>query len=233
MKHFRLLFFVSCALLFSACGYLGTAAKPGQAVDQDLAGAQPAGVEGAKDDGCGPSTIPPLDPKHVTSVSGRMYPPILGSGDPTTAADARKAGFDFRAPQSIPGDRTLRAFFADYADDADGGRTLYEVRAYYSDLTISDTDALPDFFKAGGIMLLERTPIGTTVQGLVKAAGDRVTTVSIGPFAGALTWADDLYGSDSIRPYDVWLDDGDYDIKIVGETSTPEEVVDMARSIYC
>jgi hypothetical protein len=124
----------------------------------------------------------------------------------------------------------LRVLLADYAEV--GG--IYEVRAYYGNREISDSDALPEFFEVGGILLLERTPTGGgTARDRVKAYGDRATLVSVGTFDAVLTWSDALYGSESIRPFNLWMNDGEYDVKIVGATDTPEAVVDFARSMYC
>lgn len=104
---------------------------------------------------------------------------------------------------------------------------------YYFDKPIGPTMTSEEFFAAGGVLLLTDSSdpeAGPYVGALDAELGDRVTTVQVGRFAGALTWADPL--SNGVRPHYLTWSDGATNFTLIG-LRPAEEIVNAVRDVLC
>lgn len=117
-------------------------------------------------------------------------------------------------------------------DEQDTGDAV-GVRIYYSPAEVIDDMNIADLVRAGGIMLHRARPSGRDAQAVIRAVGERATVTSVRQHEAALVWADPSDGTGASRSFDLHWSDGDYDYIILGGTDGPDEVVDMARSMFC
>lgn len=106
------------------------------------------------------------------------------------------------------------------------------VYAYFLDRPL-DNLTYSEFVRLGGIQL-HQDPIptgeGPFSAYLLSFLGERAVAERIGPYDGALTWADpDVNG---VRTHNVYWSDGSYNFALITNQSAAS-VVNLARSLVC
>jgi len=103
---------------------------------------------------------------------------------------------------------------------------------YFSDVSLDGSDTPSDFFKAGGIAVVQREPVQEDIVAVIRATvGDRATVVSVGPFAAAMVHADPL--PNGVRVYNIWWNDGQHEWRIQAGVADAVALLDIARSMVC
>lgn len=89
-----------------------------------------------------------------------------------------------------------------------------------------------DFLAEGGVQVDQEplTPDGPFAMYLLATLGDRAVPVKVGPFDGALTWADpDVKGN---RSHNLYWSDGEYNYSLISNRSAAA-VVNLGRTLVC
>jgi hypothetical protein len=98
-----------------------------------------------------------------------------------------------------------------------------------------DADMTSTEFVAAGGLRLEHQPredmSETFAQILHATAGDRAVPIAIGPYEGALVWADPSPLSE-IRTHNLYWSDGVEEFAIIGMLG-PEAIVNIGRNLVC
>jgi hypothetical protein len=108
------------------------------------------------------------------------------------------------------------------------GNGLYQ---YFLDRPIPPGMTLDAFWTAGGIHL-GRDPAegGDFVGFLLEELGERAIAVEIGPYRGALTWADPTL--DGTRTHNLYWSDGEYNFQLIGVRSAVD-LANLGRAMVC
>lgn len=127
-------------------------------------------------------------------------------------------------PSAEQAGRPLQLILVSRAPDA-------YVALIYSAKRISDSDTIEELFNAGGILVVQAVPTGRDGDSMKENVGKRASLVEVGPYRAALVHAEPWVSG--VRAYNLYWSDGKHDWSIQGATATPEEVIDLARSLYC
>lgn len=105
------------------------------------------------------------------------------------------------------------------------------VYSYFLDRPLGK--ATPSEFLAMGGIQVEQEPVtadGSFAAYLVATLGDRATAVKVGPFDGALTWAEPL--ANGIRSHNLYWSDGTYNYSVIADRPA-EAILAIGRSMVC
>ena len=108
------------------------------------------------------------------------------------------------------------------------------VKLYYLTGGIDAEMTSTEFLAAGGLRLEHqpREDMSDTAAGIVLAtAGDRAIAVAIGPYEGALVWADPTPLTE-LRTHNLYWSDGVEEYAIIGVLG-PEAIVNLGRNVVC
>lgn len=103
----------------------------------------------------------------------------------------------------------------------------------YLDKPVGPSMTQPDFFAAGGLMLLSfpaDPSAGPYVASLMAELGARATSVEVGQSEGVLVWGDPM--SNGVRPHHLSWSVGDMNYRLVGVRSA-EGITTLARMAAC
>lgn len=108
------------------------------------------------------------------------------------------------------------------------GDALYR---YFLDGPIPKTMTPEQFWAAGGVQF-ERDPAQSDdfAAFLLEELGERALPVEIGPYRGALTWADPT--PSGVRTHNLYWSDAESSYALIAVRS-PEAMVNLARGIVC
>lgn len=108
------------------------------------------------------------------------------------------------------------------------GNGLYQ---YFLDRAIPPSMTLDAFWMAGGIHLARDPAEGGDFAGfLLNELGERATAIDIGPYRGALTWADPTL--DGTRTHNLYWSDGEYNFQLIGVRSAVD-LANLGRAMVC
>ncbi len=89
-----------------------------------------------------------------------------------------------------------------------------------------------EFIKAGGIQI-HREPMfekASFAEHLLANLGERATSVAVGPYKGAMTWADpDMAGN---RTHNLYWSDGEFNYAVILDAPA-HETLNLGRSLVC
>jgi hypothetical protein len=182
--------------------------------------------------GCGPVELPVFEQTFHSftpveqRLSGRPYFPIAQGSTRFPSADD-VSGFEVLTPTASPPGRPLQDVLVSGAGTGDVLVTLL-----YASKPVGDEETLPEFLARDGVVMNEKPVSGIgAADDVVAEIQDRAFVVMIGPHEAALVHADPV-GSNDVRPYNLYWSDGLRDLSISG-VLPPENVIEMARSLYC
>lgn len=185
-----------------------------------LAGANPS-------PGCEPSSLGALKDEGFVPIGGQFTPPEheLARGYDVVAslAQAPVTAYQPILPKAVPGGRSLMLLLAN-------GETQ-SLFAAYSDKPLQRTDTDTVLMAGRGIAVSEYPFEGQDGPFVLERVKRNRWPVQIGPHPGALVWADEI--ATGVRPFGVYWADGVRQWIIRGNPVHPDELVDVARSIYC
>lgn len=160
-----------------------------------------------------------------------------------TPGDLQRRPIRIPAPLNPAGDALSLPTSSGVAPTSLGGLPLQfaiaretRLKLYYLGRPVDKLMTPDDFFSAGGLRLeheprLQDSQFETFAEDLLQTAGDRALPVEIGPYQGALVWADPTPTSD-LRTHNVYWSDGVDEYALVG-VAEPDAIVNIARSIAC
>lgn len=178
-------------------------------------------------EGCGPSSLGiSYDPYQSPGVQ-YGWPPERPLSDFGTVVDhltdARVVGYEPIEP-SDSGERPLRLVLVQAETNT--------VALVYSPVPVATTDTNADLLANGALVLNQRPFAGQDADSVLDAAPRNDWRVEVGPHPAAL-----IIGSPpaaGIRPIGLyWADEDREWILHGGGLARPEDLVDLARSIYC
>jgi hypothetical protein len=184
--------------------------------------------------GCGPAKLPALPDgfERFTPVEERMSNPpsfpIVRGMTRVSSVDT-VSGFDGLTPTASPPGLSLQdVLVSGLGTDADP----YLLVLLYAEKPVGDEETLPEFLGRGGVFVEQKleSEMGQAAD-VVAELDDRAVVVQVGPHEAALVHADPVE-SNEIRPYQLYWSDGERDWSI-GGVVPPEQVIDLARSLYC
>ncbi len=101
----------------------------------------------------------------------------------------------------------------------------------YAREPLDDADTLIDAYRKGTFGLTQRPFAGQDADFVLENAPRDSWRVEVGPYPAALVLGTPL--TTTIRPYGLYWADGEREWILHGDPVDPEELVDLARSIYC
>lgn len=105
------------------------------------------------------------------------------------------------------------------------------IYSYFLDRSLGKMS--PDEFLAAGGIQLEQDPVTQDemfAADIFVELGNRATAVRVGPFDGALVWADPL--KDGTRSHNLYWSDGTYNYAVIANRSA-EELLGIGRGLVC
>ena len=179
--------------------------------------------------GCGPALAPSFAVVSNTAspapVDRVALPPILSQQDRiVTLAEAQQLFPQTVVPTYLPGGRQLQLVLR--KDPPDVGVVLY-----FASATLAADDNLYRFLDEGGILVVEYGSTDFNLSRELSIAGDLGVVVQIGPYPALITHAYTAWPP--VPPFHLAWSDGQRDFEVQGGVEHPQDLVDMARSIYC
>ena len=102
---------------------------------------------------------------------------------------------------------------------------------YFHDRPIAEGTVTSEFLGRGGIQLERYRMDGTTFyEVLLKEFPARAQPVKVGPFAGAMTWADPE--ANGVRTHNVYWADGTFNYALIADRSA-SSLLTLARVVAC
>jgi hypothetical protein len=151
------------------------------------------------------------------------YRPLRSHGTEADLNEAKAAmHFDVLTPARLPKGYKERLVIID-------GET---VLLLYGPNEVGQDETPLEFFEAGGVVVEERPPLGTTGPYVKDAVGDKAGLVQVGPWQAALTHGDEI-DVDGVRTYTLGWEDSTRGWIVEANLPEPEALIDLARSLYC
>jgi hypothetical protein len=147
------------------------------------------------------------------------------AGTSVTKEDSISAFPDLLEPNYVPQDLSLQLILL----PSPGSAASY-VQLIYSAEPIGESETDVDFYSERGLIITQGPARGRTAAVVKDTVGEAAQIVQVGPHDAALVHDSPLFNG--IRPYHLYWSDGTRDFR-AGATTTPAELVDVARSIYC
>jgi hypothetical protein len=173
--------------------------------------------------GCRPSAVGVLHDDGFVPISEQFSPPQhpIGAGwvQIGNVSNAR-VGYVPLLPKVAPAGRTLQFLLA-------SGHSVFAAYSH-APATRTLTDAM--FMASAGILVLESPDAGQDGRFVLNHLKRNRWPVAVGPYVGALVWGDEV--AEGVRPFGLYWADGVRQW-IVRGTGSPDELIDLARSIYC
>jgi hypothetical protein len=190
--------------------------------------AVPPGPSGSPpQQGCGPISLGIAYDPYATPGTQYGWPPELALADLGTVVedfgDVTARGYRPLRPPD-PAARPLRLILVQAEVDA--------VALVYSPVPVAASDTNADLLAKGALVLTQRPFAGQDADFVLRVVPMDDWRVELGPYPGALVLGSPTAAG--IRPFGLYWADGDREwILHGGGPARPEDLVDLARSIYC
>ena len=200
------------------------AAQPANSVESTSSASR---APAPTDSPCGPASIGAVEPDAADAPDwgGPFIQPPVRAGDASTVDEIRERGFDLKVPEDV----ALRMHLV-FSDRNTKG-IIFEVRQYFSADEVPSNMKLDDLLQGGGMFLSQRLTIGNDAETVLAEVKD-ARLVEVGPVKAALVWGSPRREGGR-RTYNLYWSDGIYDFSLRSGFETPEQAVNIARSMYC
>lgn len=182
-----------------------------------------AAIQALQQEGCGVAEdiVIPSGPEDLEGVSLAAEREKIGASDRLSIAEARETGHLIGVPDSVAG-RERRGIVGDDR----------RVLAYFTNGTFDLDMSRADYFRSGGFIVTQDVPGPGSLADVVKEdVGDRAVRFKVGPHEGAMVRSDPV--AVGVRPYLLVWSDGTSTWIVSGEPSSPDAILNFARSLVC